>query len=337
MAQVNVNFRLDEGIKRSMESACKEMGLSMTMAFTMFATKVGNERRIPFEITAGPAASAPGGELAELRELRDALELMFTRIRGALTGIVTVIPASACGMTVECVRLLCADTLKDQAAAALAALRSELSERKLPAARKKDERILARYQTELSALLAELETIEAQLLPLLTVYSGENGEALESYAQRLTSLSGQFAALQATLREFSASAAQRERSVQERIQRCAQAVSDPEVIAELRILEALVRRRYDCLDDETRSRVDSFYLTAVEHTVQELGRAECSGEDTTAGVRLCLRAIQVVSQTVATAGQMQCALRESDLESEVTALERFAALRGDITGEPSAF
>ena len=39
MAQTMVNFRMDEDLKKGMEQACKEMGLSMTTAFTMFATK----------------------------------------------------------------------------------------------------------------------------------------------------------------------------------------------------------------------------------------------------------------------------------------------------------
>ena len=51
---VNVNFRLDENIKKSMEQACNDMGLSMTAAFTIFAKKVGRERRIPFEVSADP-------------------------------------------------------------------------------------------------------------------------------------------------------------------------------------------------------------------------------------------------------------------------------------------
>lgn len=46
------NFRIDEDLKRKMESACKEMGLSLSTAFNLFAVKFGNERRIPFEITA---------------------------------------------------------------------------------------------------------------------------------------------------------------------------------------------------------------------------------------------------------------------------------------------
>lgn len=54
MAQSMVNFRLDENIKEKMEEACKEMGMSMTTAFTIFATKVGKEKRIPFEVIADP-------------------------------------------------------------------------------------------------------------------------------------------------------------------------------------------------------------------------------------------------------------------------------------------
>lgn len=55
MAQkVNVNFRLDADVKKSMESACAEMGLSMSAAFTIFAKKVGRECRIPFEVSADP-------------------------------------------------------------------------------------------------------------------------------------------------------------------------------------------------------------------------------------------------------------------------------------------
>ena len=37
---VNVNFRMDPDLKRSMEEVCAEMGLSMTPAFTIFAKKV---------------------------------------------------------------------------------------------------------------------------------------------------------------------------------------------------------------------------------------------------------------------------------------------------------
>lgn len=54
MAQTMVNFRMDEDLKRKMEKTCKDMGLTMTSAFTMFAAKVTKEQRIPFEIVADP-------------------------------------------------------------------------------------------------------------------------------------------------------------------------------------------------------------------------------------------------------------------------------------------
>ena len=52
---VNVNFRMDPDLKRSMEEVCAEMGLSMTTAFTIFAKKVSREHRIPFEVSADPS------------------------------------------------------------------------------------------------------------------------------------------------------------------------------------------------------------------------------------------------------------------------------------------
>lgn len=54
MAQTMVNFRMDSDLKKNMEQVCKEMGMSMTTAFTIFATKVSRERKIPFEISADP-------------------------------------------------------------------------------------------------------------------------------------------------------------------------------------------------------------------------------------------------------------------------------------------
>lgn len=55
MAQaVNVNFKLDADVKKSMEQACSDLGLSMSAAFTIFAKKVGREKRIPFEVSVDP-------------------------------------------------------------------------------------------------------------------------------------------------------------------------------------------------------------------------------------------------------------------------------------------
>lgn len=55
MAQsVNVNFRLDEEVKKNMEQTCSDLGLSMSAAFTIFAKKVGREKRIPFDVSVDP-------------------------------------------------------------------------------------------------------------------------------------------------------------------------------------------------------------------------------------------------------------------------------------------
>ena len=58
MAQVLVNFRLDEDDKKGMEEVCRELGMSMSTAFTIFAKKVRRERRIPFEISIDPFYSS---------------------------------------------------------------------------------------------------------------------------------------------------------------------------------------------------------------------------------------------------------------------------------------
>ena len=49
-----VNFRIDEKVKERAEKALNEMGLSLSAAITVFLTKVGREKRIPFEINADP-------------------------------------------------------------------------------------------------------------------------------------------------------------------------------------------------------------------------------------------------------------------------------------------
>ena len=55
MAQaVNVNFRMDADLKKSMEQTCSELGMSMTTAFTIFAKKVSREKRIPFDVSVDP-------------------------------------------------------------------------------------------------------------------------------------------------------------------------------------------------------------------------------------------------------------------------------------------
>lgn len=53
-----VNFRLDQDTKRSMEGVCRDLGMSMTTAFTLFAKRVDRERRIPFDVSLDGSASS---------------------------------------------------------------------------------------------------------------------------------------------------------------------------------------------------------------------------------------------------------------------------------------
>ncbi|MBQ1307757.1 MAG: type II toxin-antitoxin system RelB/DinJ family antitoxin [Erysipelotrichaceae bacterium] len=79
MTQKMINFRMDEDMKIQMEEVCKEMGISMSAAFTMFAKKVIRERRIPFEISADPFYSAEN--IMELQRRISNLEAGITSLK----------------------------------------------------------------------------------------------------------------------------------------------------------------------------------------------------------------------------------------------------------------
>ena len=42
---IPINFRLDAQLKINLEQVCRELGLTTTEAFIIFATKVARERR----------------------------------------------------------------------------------------------------------------------------------------------------------------------------------------------------------------------------------------------------------------------------------------------------
>ena len=54
MATTSVTIRMDEGLKKRVETLFDDMGLSMTTAITMFVKAVVKQGKIPFEITADP-------------------------------------------------------------------------------------------------------------------------------------------------------------------------------------------------------------------------------------------------------------------------------------------
>ena len=68
MAQTNINIRMDEELKKSFDAFCKEVGMSMTTAFTLFAKKTVREQRIPFEISADGDPFYSPENMARLRK-----------------------------------------------------------------------------------------------------------------------------------------------------------------------------------------------------------------------------------------------------------------------------
>ena len=54
MAQTLINFLMDTDLKCSIEEVCRDLGMNMTTAFTVFAKKMSRERRIPFEVSVDP-------------------------------------------------------------------------------------------------------------------------------------------------------------------------------------------------------------------------------------------------------------------------------------------
>jgi DNA-damage-inducible protein J len=63
-----VNIRMDTDLKRGMEEACRELGMNLTTAFTIFARKMTRERRIPFDVSVDPFYSA--ANVNHLRQVR---------------------------------------------------------------------------------------------------------------------------------------------------------------------------------------------------------------------------------------------------------------------------
>ena len=72
MSQSMINFRMDEELKKSMEETCKELGLSMTAAFTIFAKKMTREKRIPFDVAVDPFYSE--SNMTYLKKVIDDIE-----------------------------------------------------------------------------------------------------------------------------------------------------------------------------------------------------------------------------------------------------------------------
>ena len=51
MAQINVNIRMDDELKRQLDLFCSEIGITASAAFNIFAKAVVRQQRIPFELS----------------------------------------------------------------------------------------------------------------------------------------------------------------------------------------------------------------------------------------------------------------------------------------------
>ena len=336
MAQVMVNFRMDEDIKKNMEQACREMGLSMTTAFTIFATKVGKEKRIPFEVTAEPRTpAAHQGQSCRRADApvpvpqQEQLEALCADIRQSLTAVHTAIPSSITGLCVERIRLLCGNELKDKAAQVSKGVKALSSG---GAATDRDPRILDEYLDGLSSVAEELRELGRTLIPTMKSWSGGDTGVFDPYEQRLAAISKKFDGLAPVLVRFLHSTSGGSQAVQARLRQAAAAVETPYVLTALENLEALILRHYGALDARTKARLESDYLQTLELTLKELGQAERDGADIGGKAALCLRAANVLSQVVSGAGQAGQEWSRRSLEAEVEALERLAAMRGGTAG-----
>ena len=69
MGKTLVNIRMDEELKHGMEEVCRELGMDMTTAITIFARKMTREKRIPFEVSVDPFYSEKN-----MRALEESME-----------------------------------------------------------------------------------------------------------------------------------------------------------------------------------------------------------------------------------------------------------------------
>jgi DNA-damage-inducible protein J len=69
---------MDAELKSNLEKACQELGLTLTAAFTIFATKVAREKRIPFEVAVDPFYSEQN--MARLKKLIAQMESIGSTI-----------------------------------------------------------------------------------------------------------------------------------------------------------------------------------------------------------------------------------------------------------------
>lgn len=63
MAQLSM--RIDDDVKKRAEFACEALGMTMSTAINLYLVKLGNELRIPFEVSIDPFYSPANQRILE--------------------------------------------------------------------------------------------------------------------------------------------------------------------------------------------------------------------------------------------------------------------------------
>lgn len=300
----------------------------------ILACRLHSEKRAS-ETTKPRGAEPDNTETAFLRQQRERAAQICMDVKRSLTHIHTTAPSAIPGLSIEHIRLLCSDELKDRINAVLGPFQNGFPDR---LAQRMDERDHARLDEligQLSSICEDVRQMDETFTPIFKTWSRDSTVSFDPYQQRLTAISQRLEELHQEVQNLLCAITEKQGmgeialSVPERIAQASLSVSNPDVRGALNGLETLVRQHYDLLDQRTQARVESYYLQTLELVLGELGRAEQAGENTNTRAQLSIRVIHVLSNIVAAGQQAQNEINERSLEAEVVALERLAALRGD--------
>lgn len=277
--------------------------------------------------------------IAILRQKREKAARLCMDIKRSLTHIHTTIPTAIPGLSIERVRLLCADELKDKVTAVSNIFGRGFPDQFASVMNKQDLALLDKHLDQLTSIAKDVKQIDFTLTAVLKTWSDSSTAAFDDYEARLTVISRRMDELHKAVSSLVSLIAEKSGageavpSVQQRIRQASMEVTAPKVRASMADLEMLVQKHYDDLDGQTKVRIESYYLETLELVLGELGRAEQAGEDTQTREELSIRVIHVLSDIFSAGQQVQREISERNLAAEVAALERLAAMRGDVSPE----
>lgn len=277
--------------------------------------------------------------IAILRQKREKAARLCMDIKRSLTHIHTTIPTAIPGLSIERVRLLCADELKDKVTAVSNIFGKGFPDQFVSVMNKQDLALLDKHLDQLTSIAKDMKQIDFTLTTVLKTWSDSSTAAFDDYEARLTAISRRMNELHKAVSSLVSLIAEKSGageavpSVQQRIRQASMEVTAPKVRASMADLEMLVQKHYDDLDGQTKVRIESYYLETLELVLGELGRAEQAGEDTQTREELSIRVIHVLSDIFSAGQQVQREISERNLAAEVAALERLAAMRGDVSPE----